>query len=87
MKSKMVRTRGGGSSNLDRVRPTASVRRRQGGPSTSISNEYFEDYIEGEELEIDDEGYPGGPVDKSLLINYEHHVSRQLWDGLVSNEN
>jgi len=26
MKSKMVRTRGGGSSNLDRVRPTASVK-------------------------------------------------------------
>ena len=87
MKSKMVRTRGGGSSNMDRVRPTASVRRRRGGPSTSVSNEHFEDYIEGEELEIDDEGYPGGPVDKSLLINCEHHVARQLWDGLVNNEN
>jgi len=58
MKSKMVRTRGGGSSNLDRVRPTASVRRRPGGPSTSVPNEHFEDYIKEEELEIDDEGYP-----------------------------
>jgi len=87
MKSKMVRTRGGGSSNLDHVRPTASVRRRRGSPSTSVPNEHFEDYIEEGELEIDDEGYPGGPVDKSLLINYEHHVARQLWDGLVSNEN
>ena len=74
----MVRTRGGGSSNLDRVQPTASVRRRRGDPSTSVSSEHFGDYIEEEELEIDDEGYPGGPMDKSLLIKYEHHVARQL---------
>jgi len=82
----MVRTRGGGSSNLDRVRPTALVRRKRGGPSTSIPNEHFEDYIEEEEVEVDDEGYTGGPLYKSLLVNYEHHVARQLWDGLVSNE-
>jgi len=86
MNSKIVRTRGGGSSNSDRVRPTASVRRRCGGPSTSIPNEDFEDYIEQEEVEIDDEDYLGGLVDKSLLINYEDHVTRQLWDNLVSNE-
>jgi len=41
------------------VRPTASVRRRRGGPSTSVQNEDFEDYIEQEDVEIDDEGYPG----------------------------
>ena len=29
MDSKMVKTIGGGTSNSDRVRPTASVRRRQ----------------------------------------------------------
>ena len=29
MKCKMVWTRGGGSSNLDRVRPTASIRRKR----------------------------------------------------------
>ena len=86
MKCKMVQTRGGGSSNLDRVCPTASVRRKRGGPNTSIPNEQFEDYIEQEEVEVDDEGYPGGPLDKSLLVNYEHHVAKQLWDGLVSNE-
>jgi len=62
------------------------VRRRRGGPSTSVPNEDFEDYIEQEEVEIYDEGYPGGPVDKSLLINYEDHVARQLWDGFISNE-
>ena len=81
-----MRTRGGRSSNLDCVWPTASVRRKRGGPSTSISNEQFEDYIEQEEVEVDDEGYPRGPLDKSLLVNYEHHVAKQLWDGLVSNE-
>jgi len=89
MNSKMVRTRGGGSGitcNSDRVRPTASMRRRRGGPSTSVPNKDFEDYIEEEEVEIDDEGYPGVPVDKSLLINYENHVAKQLWDDLVSNE-
>ena len=62
------------------------MRRRWGGPNTSVSNEDFEDYIVQEEVEIDDEGYPGGPIDRSLLINYEDHVVRQLWDGLVSNE-
>ncbi|XP_068504169.1 protein MAIN-LIKE 1-like [Phaseolus vulgaris] len=82
----MVRTRGGGSSNLDRVRPTASIRRKRGGSSTSIPNQEFEDYIEQEEVEVDDEGYPGGPLDKSLLVNYEHHVAKQLWDGLDRGE-
>ncbi|XP_068501102.1 protein MAIN-LIKE 1-like [Phaseolus vulgaris] len=82
----MVRIRGGGSSNLDRVRPTASVIRKRAGPSTSIPNQQFEDYIEQEEVEVDDEGYPGGPYDKSLLVNYEHHVAKQLWDGLDRGE-
>ena len=86
MKCKMVRTRGEGSSNLDRVRSIASVRRKRGGPSTLVLNEHFEDYIEQEEVEVDDEGYLGGPLDKSLLVNYEHHVARQLWNGLVSNK-
>ena len=64
-----MRTRGWRSCNLDCVRPTASVRRRRGGPSTSVQNEDFEDYIEQEDVEIDDEGYPGWPMNKSLLIN------------------
>jgi len=81
MNSKMVSIRGGGSSNSNRVRPTASVRRRCCDPSTSVPNEDFEDYIEQEEVEIDDEGYLRGP-----MINYEDHVAKQLWDDLVSNE-
>jgi len=74
----MVRTRGRGFSNVDHVRPTASVRRKCGGPSTSIVNEEFEENIEQEEVEIDDEGYLGGLVDKSLLVNYEDHVAKKL---------
>jgi len=68
------------------VRLAAFVRRMCGGLSTSVPNEDFEDYIEQEEVKIDDEGYPGGRMDKSLLINYEDNVARQLWDDLVSNE-
>ena len=35
----MVRTRGGGPSNMDRVRPTAFMRRKHGGPSNLVANE------------------------------------------------
>jgi len=84
MKSKMVRTRGGGSSNLDRVRPTATVKRRRGGASTSVQNEHFEYHIEEEEeVEIDDDSYPRGPVDKSLLINYEHPLQKNVYNAAV----
>jgi len=44
------------------VRPTAWVRRKWGDPSTSVPNEDFEDYIEQKEVEIDDDGYLGGPA-------------------------
>jgi len=47
----MARTREEESSNVDRVRPTASVRRNCGDPSTSVANEDFENYIEQEEVE------------------------------------
>ena len=63
-----MRTRGGGSSNVDRVRPTAYVRRKRGGHSNSVANEDFEENIEQKEVEIDDEGYSRGSVDKLLLI-------------------
>ncbi|WJX95287.1 hypothetical protein P8452_76625 [Trifolium repens] len=26
-------------------------------------------------------GWPGGPIDVSLLTQYEHHVSRYIWLG------
>ena len=56
------------------MRPIASVRRKHGGVSNSIGNEEFEDNVEHEEVEIEDESYPGGPANKSLLINYEDHM-------------
>jgi len=64
----MVRAREG-SSSVDRVRPTASMRRERSDPSNSVANEDFKENIEQKEVEIDDEGYLGGSVDKSLLIN------------------
>jgi hypothetical protein len=30
-------------------------------------------------------GWPGGPIDVSLLTRYEHHVSRYIWLGQVTN--
>ena len=51
------------------------MRRKRGGTRTSVANEEFKENIEQKEVEIDDEGYAGGPVDKSLLINYENHVA------------
>jgi len=74
----MVRTRGGAFSNVDYVRPTVSVRRKRGGPSISVANEDFKENIEQDGVKIDDEGFPGWLVDKSLLINYEDHVAIQL---------
>jgi len=68
------------------MRPTASMRKKCGVPSNLVANEDFEENIEQEEVKIDDEGYPEGSMDTSLLINYEEHVVRQLWDDLVSNE-
>ena len=28
--------------------------------------------------------FPGGPSDTSLLVRYQNHVARHLWDGQVS---
>src|SRR3954467_2284476 len=36
----------------------------------------------GEEDEQED-GYPGGPFDTSVLIHYHDHVARQIWEGEV----
>jgi hypothetical protein len=30
-------------------------------------------------------GWPGGPIDVSLLTRYEQHVSRYIWFGQVTN--
>src|SRR3954466_10092495 len=36
----------------------------------------------GEEDEQED-GYPGGPFDTSVLIHYHDHVARRIWEGEV----
>jgi len=34
--------------------------------------------------QVEGKGYPGGPVDGSLLTGYEDHVTIQLLNGVVS---
>jgi len=34
---------------------------------------------------MEDEIYPRGPMDMSLLVIYEDYVAKQLWNGVVSN--
>ena len=34
--------------------------------------------------EVEDEGYPRGPRDRTLLTGYEDHVVMQLWNGVVN---
>jgi len=86
----MVNTRGGGSQG-DRLRSTASVRRRK---HVNEDEEHVEhedaEHIEPEEAEpqmevededtpeVEDEGYPRGPRDRTLLTGYEAHVAMQL---------
>src|SRR3954471_5026849 len=37
----------------------------------------------GEEEEQEVDSYPGGPFDTSLLIHYQDHVARRIWEGEV----
>jgi len=95
----MVKTRGGGSQG-DRLRPTASVRRRRRHVNEDEEHVELEDaeHVEPEEAEpqmevededapeVEGEGYPGGPRDPgwTLLTGYEAHVAIQLWNSVVS---
>jgi len=80
----MVRTRGAGS-QPERVQPTAFVRRRKRGGTLNIAVEDdFGGNVAEEVHVVEAEGYPGGPYDMSLLVNYENHVAMQLWNGVVS---
>lgn len=48
------------------------------------------DEVQAEEVQADeaqpeaDDGYPGGPVDRSVLRTYGDHVATRLWDGVVN---
>jgi len=65
-----------------------SIRQReQGGASTIVEGDKCEENVvveEAHEVE-DDEAYLGGPVDRLLLSSFEDHVTRQLRNGVVSN--
>src|SRR3954470_8215013 len=37
----------------------------------------------GEEEEQEVDSFPGGPFDTSLLIHYQDHVARRIWEGEV----
>ena len=97
----MVRTRGGGHSQVgheeervERRRPTASARRQR----VVIEDEAQAEAVDEAQAEavadmpavapevdpVDDEdGFPGGPRDPSILTSYADHVACQLWVGKV----
>ena len=76
--------------HLDRLHPTASVRRRRrhvNGDEEHVELEEAEPQMEVEDEdapEVEGEGYPGGPRDGTLLTSYEDHVAMQLCNGVVS---
>jgi len=85
----MAKTRGGGSQGHDRTRPTTSVRRRDRGVvEERIGVEVNIDNDNQQELHDDGqvdqgEGFPRGPSNMSLLVNFADHVVVKLWDGEV----
>jgi len=89
----MARTREAGSQFEGRRRPTTSVRRGDRGVSSSAPAGGVDspdadapdarDVLVGFSGARDVVGYPGGPSDVSLLVNYNHHVALRLWQGEV----
>ncbi|XP_068461722.1 protein MAIN-LIKE 2-like [Phaseolus vulgaris] len=82
----MAKTRGGGSQGHDRTRPTTSVRRRDRGVVEERIGDVNIDNDNQQELQDDrqmdqGEGFPGGPSDMSLLVNFADRVAVKLWDG------
>ncbi|XP_068471118.1 uncharacterized protein [Phaseolus vulgaris] len=83
----MAKFRGAGSQEHDRRRPTTSVRRRDRcGVEESIGDDVHIDNDNEQGLQNDDqvdqgEGFPGGPSDMSLLVNFADHVVVKLWEG------
>ena len=87
----MVRTRGGGSSQgglnedqVERRRPTVSARR---GRVVIDDEAQAVPDIPAVAPQIDpaedEDGFPGGPRDTSILISYAEHVAYHLWSGEV----
>ncbi|XP_052730107.1 protein MAIN-LIKE 1-like [Vigna angularis] len=89
----MACTRGGSSSHRgesssqgERRRPTASARRRRGAVESDIHVEdqgdvrFHEDAVEDHE-DVVEGGFPGGPLNASVLTHYIHHVAYAIWQG------
>ena len=89
----MTRTRGASSQYEGRRRPTASVRRGDHSASSSApaggADSPNADAPDARDVPVgfpgagDVVGYPRGPSDVSLLVNYNHHVALRLWQGAV----
>lgn len=87
-----------GTDREGRVRPTASARahraQRELRGQRRLQNQQVEhaqpEQGQAEEAQADeaqpeaDDGYPGGPVDRSVLRTYGDHVATRLWDGVVN---
>ncbi|XP_068498556.1 protein MAIN-LIKE 2-like [Phaseolus vulgaris] len=82
----MAKTRGGGSQGHDRTRPTTFVRRRDRGVveerigDVNIDNDNQQELHDDRQMD-QGEGFPRGPSDMSLLVNFADHVAVKLWDG------
>ncbi|XP_014522490.1 protein MAIN-LIKE 1-like [Vigna radiata var. radiata] len=97
----MARTRGGSSyrgessSQGERWRLTVSARRRRGAVEFDVHVEdavedhaFVEHDIEQEEdhEDVAEGGFPGGPLDTSILTHYIHHVTYAIWQGRERDE-
>nr|XP_012570561.1 uncharacterized protein LOC101502559 [Cicer arietinum] len=79
--------------DVRRVRPTASARahhaqHEQRRLRKQQAEEAQPEEVQAEETQQDeaDDGYPGGPVDRSVLRTYGDHVATRLWDGVDREE-
>ncbi|XP_052728538.1 protein MAIN-LIKE 1-like [Vigna angularis] len=74
---------GESSSQGERRRPTASARRRRGAVESDIHVEdqgdvrFHEDAVEDHE-DVVEGGFPGGPLNASILTHYIHHEREEI---------
>ncbi|KOM45677.1 hypothetical protein LR48_Vigan06g098300 [Vigna angularis] len=63
----------------ERRRPTASARRRRGAAESDVHVEDHE--YEEEHEDVAEGGFPGGPLDASVLTHYIYNVAYAIWQG------
>lgn len=74
----MVRSRGA-DGRIPRSR--SRLGREDGASSSAAPSDHVEDI--GASSSAHSVGFPGGPIDTTLLVRYEHHVARHIWEGEV----